>query len=215
MHFLNFIIHIFSACLYSISLLISTDWWLAWYRLLVKTETSRTHIIGLVIVRREAFWIKIFVEYIKIGFNRIMTLSSGNIFRVTGPLYGKFTGHRWIPLTKASDVASLMLYLICAWTIGWANNREAGDLRRYRTHYDVDGIENSRISLGDISAKYINYCFLHCPERHWVEGAFHYNLWVNHVAFHVITASAYGLAPSVLRQSVGALLAMKSTVISV
>ena len=32
-----------------------------------------------------------------------MTSSNGNIFRVTGPLCGEFTGHRWIPLTKASD----------------------------------------------------------------------------------------------------------------
>ena len=32
-----------------------------------------------------------------------MTSSNGNIFRVTGPLWGKFTCHRWIPLTKASD----------------------------------------------------------------------------------------------------------------
>ena len=32
-----------------------------------------------------------------------MTSSSGNIFRVTGPLCGEFTGHRWIPLTKARD----------------------------------------------------------------------------------------------------------------
>ena len=34
----------------------------------------------------------------------MMTSSKGNIFRVTGPLCGEFTGHRWIPLTKASDV---------------------------------------------------------------------------------------------------------------
>ena len=34
----------------------------------------------------------------------MMTSSNGNIFRVTGPLWGEFTGHRWIPLTKASDV---------------------------------------------------------------------------------------------------------------
>ena len=33
----------------------------------------------------------------------MMTSSNENIFRVTGPLYGEFTGHRWIPLTKASD----------------------------------------------------------------------------------------------------------------
>ena len=32
-----------------------------------------------------------------------MTTSNGNIFRVTGPLWGESTGHRWIPLTKASD----------------------------------------------------------------------------------------------------------------
>ena len=32
-----------------------------------------------------------------------MTSSNGNIFRVTGPLYGEFTRHRWIPRTKASD----------------------------------------------------------------------------------------------------------------
>ena len=34
----------------------------------------------------------------------MMTSSNGNIFRVTGPLCGDFTGHRWIPLTKAGDV---------------------------------------------------------------------------------------------------------------
>ena len=32
-----------------------------------------------------------------------MTSSNGNIFRVTGPLWGESTGHRWIPRTKASD----------------------------------------------------------------------------------------------------------------
>ena len=35
--------------------------------------------------------------------NSMMTSSNGNIYRVTGPLCGEFTGHRWIPLTKASD----------------------------------------------------------------------------------------------------------------
>ena len=32
-----------------------------------------------------------------------MTSSNGNIFRVTGHFCGEFTGHRWIPCTKASD----------------------------------------------------------------------------------------------------------------
>ena len=31
---------------------------------------------------------------------------------------------------------ALMLSLICVWINDWVNNREAGDLRRYRVHYD-------------------------------------------------------------------------------
>ena len=37
------------------------------------------------------------------GERYMMTSSNGNIFRVTGPLWGEFTGHRWIPRTTASD----------------------------------------------------------------------------------------------------------------
>ena len=40
----------------------------------------------------------------------MMTSSNGNIFRVTGPLWGENNGHRWIPLTKASD-AELWCFL--------------------------------------------------------------------------------------------------------
>ena len=32
---------------------------------------------------------------------------------------------------------ALMFSLICVWINDWVNNREAGDLRRYRDHYDV------------------------------------------------------------------------------
>ena len=32
---------------------------------------------------------------------------------------------------------TLLFSLICAWINGWVNNRQAGDLRRSRTHYDV------------------------------------------------------------------------------
>ena len=40
----------------------------------------------------------------------MMTSSNGNIFRVTGPLCGEVTGHRWIPCTKASN-AELWCFL--------------------------------------------------------------------------------------------------------
>ena len=59
---------------------------------------------------------------------QMMTSSNGNIFRVTGPLCGEFTSYRWIPLTKTSD-AEL--------TNGWVYNRNTGDWRRRRAHYDV------------------------------------------------------------------------------
>ena len=42
--------------------------------------------------------------------NDMMTSSNGNLFRVTGPLCREFTGHRWNPLTKASD-AELSCFL--------------------------------------------------------------------------------------------------------
>ena len=32
---------------------------------------------------------------------------------------------------------ALMFSLIYVWINDWVNNREAGDLRRYRVHYDV------------------------------------------------------------------------------
>ena len=45
------------------------------------------------------------------GVQERMTMSSnGNIFRVTGPLCGEFTGARWIPRPKASD-AELSCFL--------------------------------------------------------------------------------------------------------
>ena len=37
---------------------------------------------------------------------------------------------------------ALMFTLICARMNGWVNNREAGDLRRYRVHYDVIVMSN-------------------------------------------------------------------------
>ena len=72
----------------------------------------------------------------------MMTSSNGNIFRVTGPLCGEFTGPGEFlaqrPVTRSFDVS-----LICARINDWANNREAGDLRRHRGHYDVNVMFNN------------------------------------------------------------------------
>ena len=75
------------------------------------------------------------------------------------PLCGDFTGDRWITHTngqlrgkcfhsmtsswpvdsphKGQWRGTLMFSLISARTNGWANTRDAGDLRCHRTHYNV------------------------------------------------------------------------------
>ena len=58
----------------------------------------------------------------------MMTSSNGIIFRVTGPLWGESTGHRWIPNTKASD-AELWCFL---WS---ANQGRGGPARNNSDHY--------------------------------------------------------------------------------
>ena len=40
-------------------------------------------------------------------------------------------------LHKGQWRGAFMFSLICVWINLWVNNREAGDLRRYRAHYDV------------------------------------------------------------------------------
>ena len=74
----------------------------------------------------------------------MMTSSNGNIFRVTGHLCGEFTGHRLIN--------------------GWVNNREAADLRRRRTLYDV----MTRRSVGKSSTFHFRCLFL------WVISNYHF-----------------------------------------
>ena len=55
--------------------------------------------------------------------------------------------HRW-PVNsphKGQWRGALMFSVICLWINGWVKNREAGDLRRYRTHYDVTVIVHNYI----------------------------------------------------------------------
>ena len=45
----------------------------------------------------------------------------------------------------------LMFSLICAWTNGWVNNRDAGDLWPLRAHYDVTVMTNHLLCWGTTS----------------------------------------------------------------
>ena len=55
-------------------------------------------------------------------------------------------GFHWSPVNsphKGQWHGALMFSLICAWTNGWANNRDAGDLRCHHAHYDITVMELS------------------------------------------------------------------------
>ena len=99
--------------------------------------------------------------------HHMMTSSNENIFRVTGHLCRGIHRSRWIPHTKASD-AELWCFFICVWITGWVNNRAAGDLRRYRAHYDVSAMRRANIHLRYREPKWVmfgtdeetsKYCF--------------------------------------------------------
>ena len=58
-------------------------------------------------------------------FSVLLAICAGN-----SPVTGEFPAQR--PVTRIFDFS-----FICVWITSWVNNREAGDLRRYRAHYDV------------------------------------------------------------------------------
>ena len=65
-------------------------------------------------------------------FSALLALCAGNSpVPVNSPHKGQWRG-------------ALMFSLICAWIHDWVNNREAGDLRRRRGHYDVIVMVKSR-----------------------------------------------------------------------
>ena len=79
--------------------------------------------------------------YISLNKSPMVTSSNGNIFRVTGPLCGEFTGPGEFPAQRP------------------VNKREAWDLSRHRAHCDVIVILHANIMvmskrkapMGDIS----------------------------------------------------------------
>ena len=86
--------------------------WLAWvitgfYRYRVDRAKSLYNMVNFLrCTQNRSRVMGVYCEF----FQSMMTSSNGNIFRVTGHLWGESTGHRWIPLTIASD-AELWCFL--------------------------------------------------------------------------------------------------------
>ena len=91
-------------------------------------------------------WLVKFLEANKILFEYqygfcMMTSSNGNI----SALLALCAGNSPVPVNsphKGQWRGALMFPLICVWINNWVNNREAGDLRRHRGHYDVSVMVN-------------------------------------------------------------------------
>ena len=80
-------------------------------------------------------------------FSALLALCVGN-----SPVTGEFLSQR--PVTLSFD-----FFLICAWINRWVNNREAGDLRRHRAHYNVIVMITGRLQSQGTSAEL--WCFLY------------------------------------------------------
>ena len=75
-----------------------------------------------------------------------MTSLNGNIFRVTGPLCGQFTGHRCIPHTNASDAVLWCFFFdlrmnkrLSKQSWGWRFETPASSLWRHRNVDETKG----------------------------------------------------------------------------
>ena len=89
-------------------------------------------------------------------FSALLAICAGNSpVPVNSPHKGQWRG-------------TLMFSFICVWITSWVNNRTAGDLRRYRAHYDVSAMKRANIHLRYREPKWVmfgtdeetsKYCF--------------------------------------------------------
>ena len=94
------------------------------------THTIYYQLLVLALVYTCAWWRHQIETY-----SALLALCVGN-----SPVTGEFPSQR--PVTQSFD------FFICAWINGWVNNREAGDLRRNRAHYDVVVMVNLLFTYG-------------------------------------------------------------------
>ena len=74
--------------------------------------------------------------------NPMMTSSNGDIFQRYWPFVWRIHRSLMNSPHKGQWRGTLMFSVICVRINDWVNNREAGDLRRYRAHNDVTVIPN-------------------------------------------------------------------------
>ena len=116
-----------------------------------------------------------------------------------------------------------MFSLICVWINGWVNNREAGDLTRHRTHFDVIAVHYSDLYSIQIKCIYVilNTSYLVVYSISWFQmvdiySMLSYRIWYHlglvtcswcYVNFNTITVTScecHGVNATVIQQLVQA-----------
>ena len=112
------------------------SYWLAWCILTLLPEPILTKIADAIygITKPQSVMLTISRDD-KICYVMMMSWN-GNIFCITGPIWGEFTSHCWVPLTKAS-VAELSCFLWSEPEQTLVNNPDADDLRHHHAQDDV------------------------------------------------------------------------------
>ena len=132
------------------SQVLSREWGYSWSRRSTTSEWSTSLLPANVSLILEILW------YIMVHHYHIKPSAYGisygamtwwrhqmKHFRVTS----HFAGNSLFPVNsphKGQWRGALVFSLICTWINGWVNNREAGDLRRHRGHYDVNEMEHAK-----------------------------------------------------------------------
>ena len=86
--------------------------------------------------------------------------------------------HQWPVVDsprKGKWRGAMMFSLICSWTNNWANNRDAGDLRRHRTDYDVIEMVQCRAILERYIEKIHSWKW--CENSGWQAKDFIWSMW--------------------------------------
>ena len=112
-------------------------------------DTKYSEIDYMLVTIDELFLVKlfsaisnIFANMTDVHYNSILISTPDDVIqRKHFPRYWPFVKgiHRSLVNSphKCQWRGACVFSLICVWTNGWVNNREAGDLRRHRAHYDV------------------------------------------------------------------------------
>ena len=123
-----------------------------------------------------------------------MTSSNGNIFSATGLL----RGNQRAPvnsLHKGQWRGALMFSFICAWTNGWANNRNVGDLRRHCIHFGFTVMKHLCMSMRSFmtSARIsIRHLDLQLRSVLWTVDSYYVHIKASSLTISIHSSPTYG-----------------------